>query len=134
MKPARPLLVALLLPLVTACSGGGEAPAQDASKTPEQIQAEADGADKVTLEQTVAQYKAAIDAKKQEIAGLDQEIKAQVAKSTGDVVDLLSGDSSKAKTIDTDLKAMKERVQTLQSELATLQAKLAIYTEELAGR
>ena len=133
MKSVVSLSLAPLVLLLGACSGG-EAPAQDASKTPEQIREEADAADPVALEETIAQYKAAIAAKKAEIDGLDEELKAQLAKSKGDVIDLLSGDSSKAGQIDADLKAMKERVKTLQTELAELQAKLAIYTEEQAGR
>lgn len=134
------LITAALSASLCACgsaepeSAAEPGPVSDADKTPAQIEEDVAAADTATLEQTLADYKAAIAAKKSEIEGLEDDLEGQVDKTLGDLGELVKGDSTKVQEMTDDATALEQRLTSLQADLEDLRDKMKIYKDELASR
>jgi chromosome segregation ATPase len=106
----------------------------DVDKTPAEVEEDVAAADTATLEQTLADYKAAIAAKKDEIKGLEDDLESQFGKTLGDLEAFAAGDTSKGQEMADDAAALEARVEGLQADLENLRDKMKIYKDELASR
>lgn len=127
------LVLSCLILATVACGSGEPGPAADASKTPAQVKEAVKGQDVTVLEKAVASYKAAIDETKVEAKKLEDEIKEAGSKALdgllgdGKVDEIKADVEAKVAELETELKALKDKV-------ADMVAKLKVYTEELASR
>lgn len=122
----KSIAVALtLLVALPACSSGAESEMN--TPLPE-IQAKADKADQAQLEQTIADYKAALAARETELKELATKKAEAAKKALGNALEK-SGEAAKSAGDD-----IAEQLDALQAEVKSLTERMEVYAKELKER
>ena len=130
------LLSVLIASLVLACGGssGGGAPAADETKTPAQVEEQAQAMEPAALEQTVSAYESKIEELGKEVDGLKAKLADKLDEVAGELGGLLGGDGAASDKIKQEAEALQEQLSQLEGRWKDLVAKLNIYIKELESR